>query len=212
MRIILLGPPGAGKGTQAKLICDKYSIPHLSTGDIFRKNISEETELGIQAKKFIDKGQLVPDELTISIVKDRLLQEDCNKGFLLDGFPRTVNQAEELGNLLKNISCSLDAVVLIDVPDEYIYERNTGRRICSNCGISYHIKFNSPKVSGQCDACGGKLIQRSDDSEVTVRHRLKVYDEQTHPLIEYYQNIHSLKVVDGTDGIPMVFDNICKQL
>lgn len=212
MRIILLGPPGAGKGTQAKLICDKYHIPHLSTGDIFRKNISEKTKLGIQAKEYIDKGQLVPDELTISIVRERLLQKDCNEGFLLDGFPRTVNQAEELGQLLKNISCTLDAVVLIDVPDQYIYERNTGRRICSNCGISYHIKFNPPKLSGQCDVCCGKLIQRSDDSEDTVRHRLQVYDEQTHPLIEYYKNIHSLKIVDGTDEILTVFHNICKQL
>lgn len=210
LRMILLGTPGAGKGTQAKLLCEKYEIPHLSTGDIFRKNIKEKTPLGIEAKGYIDKGQLVPDELTIQIVKDRLLEKDCHKGFLLDGFPRTLFQAEELGQFLNNIESRLDMVLLIDVPKEFIIERNTGRRICSSCGVSYHTKFHPTKESGKCDHCGGKTIQRNDDNEETIKQRLNVYTQQTQPLIEYYSANHCLCSVDGREDINSVFENICK--
>jgi len=206
--MILLGAPGAGKGTQAKLICEKYKIPHLSTGDIFRMNISTKTPLGIEAKKYIDKGQLVPDALTIQVVIDRLMEQDCKNGFLLDGFPRTVFQAEELSKFLASINSRLDIVLLIDVPNEFIIERNIGRRICSSCGVSYHIKFNPPKELGSCDLCGGRLIQRNDDNEVTVKERLNVYTNQTHPLIDYYKTNHSLSTVDGRDTILSVSKNI----
>lgn len=208
MRMILLGAPGAGKGTQAKLICEKYNITHLSTGDIFRMNISTCTPLGVEAKKFIDKGQLVPDDLTIQVVEDRLMKEDCKNGFLLDGFPRTVFQAKELGKFLQNINKTLDVVLLIDVPKEFILERNIGRRICSSCGTSYHIKFNPPKKLGACDYCHGKLIQRNDDNEETVNERLNVYINQTHPLIDYYEKNHSLSIIDGRDDIPTVSKNV----
>ena len=212
MRIILLGAPGAGKGTQAKLICEKFDIPHLSTGDIFRMNISTKTLLGVQAKEYIDKGQLVPDALTIQVVKDRLMENDCKRGFLLDGFPRTVFQAQELGKFLKNVNSTLDVVLLIDVPKEFIIERNVGRRICSSCGVSYHIKFNPPKELGICSFCGGKLIQRNDDNEETVKERLNVYTNQTHPLIDYYETKHSLSTVDGRDDILTVSKNISRIL
>lgn len=212
MRIILLGPPGAGKGTQAKLICEKYGIPHLSTGDIFRKNISEKTPLGIEAKDYIHRGLLVPDELTVMIVKDRLLETDCEKGFLLDGFPRTVFQADKLDRFLQLKSLALDSVLFIDVPKEYIVERNTGRRICSACGLSYHIKFHPPKEAGKCDICAGRLIQRTDDDEKIVKERLNVYDVQTHPLIDYYNEKHSLHTVNGKENIDIVFLSICDAL
>ncbi|MBW9157252.1 adenylate kinase [Clostridium tagluense] len=208
MRMILLGAPGAGKGTQANLICEKYNIPHLSTGDIFRMNISTCTPLGVQAKKYIDKGQLVPDNLTIQVVEDRLVREDCKDGFLLDGFPRTVFQAEELAKFLQSINNTLDVVLLIDVPTAFILERNIGRRICSSCGSSYHIKFNPPEELGICDFCSGKLIQRNDDNEETVKERLNVYTTQTHPLIDYYKTNHSLSTVDGRDDILTVSKNI----
>ncbi|MCB2310956.1 adenylate kinase [Clostridium tagluense] len=208
MRMILLGAPGAGKGTQANLICEKYNIPHLSTGDIFRMNISTCTSLGVQAKKYIDKGQLVPDDLTIQVVEDRLVGEDCKDGFLLDGFPRTVFQAEELAKFLQSINNTLDVVLLIDVPTGFILERNIGRRICSSCGSSYHIKFNPPEELGICDFCSGKLIQRNDDNEETVKERLNVYTTQTHPLIDYYKTNHSLSTVDGRDDILTVSKNI----
>lgn len=206
--MILLGAPGAGKGTQANLICEKYNIPHLSTGDIFRMNISTCTPLGVQAKKYIDKGQLVPDDLTIQVVEDRLVREDCKDGFLLDGFPRTVFQAEELAKFLQSINNTLDVVLLIDVPTAFILERNIGRRICSSCGSSYHIKFNPPEELGICDFCSGKLIQRNDDNEETVKERLNVYTTQTHPLIDYYKTNHSLSTVDGRDDILTVSKNI----
>lgn len=212
MKIILLGPPGAGKGTQAKFISEKYSVPHISTGDIFRKNIAEKTPLGIKAKSYLDAGKLVPDELTIDIVKDRLGMEDCQKGFLLDGFPRTVNQAKALDDFLKSDSKSVDAALLIDVPKEFILERMTGRRVCSSCGASYHIKFNPTKVHGKCDACGGDVVQRKDDTESTVKDRLDVYAEQTQPLIGYYKNENKLLAVDGTGDIDEVFERVKKSL
>lgn len=212
MRIVLLGPPGAGKGTQAKSISNKYSIPHISTGDIFRKNISEKTSLGIEAKGYIDKGHLVPDSLTIDLVKDTLSQEFCKNGFLLDGFPRTVAQAEALKEFLKENGTDLDVALLIDVPQNFILERMTGRRVCTSCGASYHIKFNPPSVDGKCDVCGNDVVQRKDDTEATVKERLDVYDSQTQPLINYYDAEGLLKTVDGTKAINEVFESICNIL
>nr|WP_207710475.1 adenylate kinase [Clostridium senegalense] len=209
VKIILLGPPGAGKGTQAKSISNKYSIPHISTGDIFRKNISEKTPLGIEAKSYIDKGQLVPDKLTIDIVQDRLEHEDCKNGFLLDGYPRTVSQAEALKNFLNEKGEKLDTALLIDVQKEFIIDRMTGRRVCPDCGASYHVRFNPTKVEGKCDICGSVVIQRADDTESTVKDRLDVYETQTQPLIEYYKNQGLLSTVDGTQSIDDVFKDIC---
>ncbi|MBA4507339.1 adenylate kinase [Clostridium sporogenes] len=208
MRVILLGPPGAGKGTQAKLISEKFSIPHISTGDIFRANIKEKTPLGIEAKRYIDNGQLVPDEVTIGIVKDRLTKDDCDNGFLLDGFPRTVAQAEALDEFLKGINKDLDVALLIKVPEEFILERMTGRRVCTSCGASYHIRFNPPKIEGKCDICDNELIQRKDDTEATVKERLEVYSKQTYPLINYYKDNGIISEVNGTESIHEVFGNI----
>ncbi|EJE7235399.1 adenylate kinase [Clostridium botulinum] len=208
MRVILLGPPGAGKGTQAKLISEKFSIPHISTGDIFRANIKEKTPLGIEAKRYIDNGQLVPDEVTIGIVKDRLTKDDCDNGFLLDGFPRTVAQAEALDEFLKGIDKDLDVALLIKVPEEFILERMTGRRVCTSCGASYHIRFNPPKIEGKCDICDNELIQRKDDTEATVKERLEVYSKQTYPLINYYKDNGIISEVNGTESIDEVFGNI----
>ncbi|MCY6483477.1 adenylate kinase [Clostridium aestuarii] len=212
MRIILLGPPGAGKGTQAKLVSEKYSIPHISTGDIFRKNISEKTPLGVKAKGYIDKGLLVPDELTIDIVKDRLAKDDCISGFLLDGFPRTVKQAEALEDFLRNDNQTVDTALLIDVPSEFILERMTGRRVCPSCGASYHMKFNPPKIEGKCDDCGNDVIQRKDDTEETVKDRIDVYEKQTQPLADYYKAKDQLFVVDGTQSIGDVFKTISEHI
>ena len=212
MKIVLLGPPGAGKGTQAKSISNRYSIPHISTGDIFRKNISENTPLGIEAKSYMDNGQLVPDEVTINMVKDRLQQDDCKNGYLLDGFPRTVHQAEALDNFLTEREESIATALLIEVPKEFILERMTGRRVCPSCGASYHIKFNPPTNDGKCDLCGSDVIQRKDDTEETVKERLDVYENQTQPLIDFYKNKKQLSVVDGTQAINEVFESICKIL
>jgi adenylate kinase len=212
VKVVLFGPPGAGKGTQAKSICNRYSIPHISTGDIFRKNISENTPLGIEAKKYIDNGQLVPDEVTINMVKDRLQAEDCKLGYLLDGFPRTVHQANALEEFLDDRKESLDTALLIQVPSEFILERMTGRRVCPSCGASYHVKFNPTKIESKCDVCGSDIIQRKDDSEETVKERLAVYERQTQPLIEYYKEKDLLSVVDGTKAINEVFESICKIL
>ncbi|GKX68838.1 adenylate kinase [Inconstantimicrobium mannanitabidum] len=209
MKIVLLGPPGAGKGTQAKSISNKYSIPHISTGDIFRKNISENTPLGLEARKYIDNGQLVPDEVTINMVKDRLSQEDCKQGYLLDGFPRTVQQAEALQTFLSERGEKLDTALLIEVPRDFILERMTGRRVCPGCGASYHIKFNPPTNSGKCDLCGDNVIQRKDDTEETVMERLNVYEAQTQPLIDFYKERNMLSAVDGTKAINKVFESIC---
>lgn len=212
MKIVLLGPPGAGKGTQAKSISNKYSIPHISTGDIFRKNISENTPLGIEAKSYMDKGQLVPDEVTINMVKDRLSQDDCKTGYLLDGFPRTVAQAEALDSFLNEKNDELDTALAIEVPNEFILERMTGRRVCPSCGASYHIKFNPPADNKHCDLCGTEVVQRKDDTESTVKERLEVYGRETEPLISYYDGKNKLSTVDGTKAINEVFRGICSIL
>ena len=212
MKIVLLGPPGAGKGTQAKSISNRYSIPHISTGDIFRKNISEGTPLGIEAKGYIDKGQLVPDEVTINMVKDRLTWEDCKNGYLLDGFPRTVAQAEALEGFLADRNEKLDTALSIEVPSSFILERMTGRRVCPSCGASYHVKFNPPTKDGVCDVCGSDIVQRKDDTEETVSERLEVYERQTQPLIDFYNNKNLLSTVDGTKAINEVFESICSIL
>lgn len=209
MKIILLGPPGAGKGTQAKSISNRYSIPHISTGDIFRKNMSENTPLGIEARRYIDNGQLVPDEVTIDMVKERLKEDDCKKGYLLDGFPRTVVQAEALQDFLNQRDEKLDTALCIEVPNDFILERMTGRRVCPSCGASYHVKFNPTKISGKCDVCGSDIIQRADDVEETVKERLDVYERQTQPLIDFYKERNLLSVVDGTKAINKVFESIC---
>lgn len=212
MRIVLLGPPGAGKGTQAKSISIRYSIPHISTGDIFRKNIAEKTPLGVEAKEHIDRGQLVPDNLTINLIEERLKEDDCVNGYLLDGFPRTVTQARALTEFLQERNEQLTTALLIKVPHEFILDRMTGRRVCPGCGASYHIRYNPPQIIGKCDLCGSDVIQRKDDTEDTVRERLEVYDNQTQPLIDYYQKMNLLSVVDGTRAINEVFEGICKVL
>ncbi|EOD01011.1 adenylate kinase [Caldisalinibacter kiritimatiensis] len=212
MRLILLGPPGAGKGTQASKIVKKYNIPHISTGDIFRKNIKEGTELGKKAKEYMDKGFLVPDEVVVAIVKDRLMKDDCKEGFLLDGFPRTVAQADALDTELSNLNVSLDKVLNISVSKENLIERAVGRRVCKECGETYHVKFNPPKKDNICDACGGELHQRKDDTEETVTKRIEVYLEQTKPLIDYYSEKGILVDINGEQDIDAVFSDIVSVL
>lgn len=212
MRLILLGPPGAGKGTQASAIVEKYNIPHISTGDIFRANIKEKTELGKQIEEYLNKGLLVPDELVVSIVKDRISKEDCKNGFLLDGFPRTVAQAEALDEELKNMSLTIDKVINIQADKDLLIERIIGRRICRDCGATYHIKFSPTKKEGICDKCGGELYQREDDKLETVEKRIEVYTEQTKPLIDYYAKKGLLLNVDGTKDKKEVFEYIVKSL
>ncbi len=208
LRLILLGPPGAGKGTQASGIIEKYNVPHISTGDIFRKNIKEGTDLGKKAKEYMDKGLLVPDEVVVAIVKDRLTEDDCKKGFLLDGFPRTVAQADALDGELKALDYSLDYVLNIEVDKDILIERAVGRRICKNCGATYHIKYNPPKTENVCDECGGELYQRDDDTEETVSKRIEVYLKQTKPLIEYYNDKNLLVDINGEQDIDKVFEDI----
>ena len=188
MKIILMGPPGAGKGTQAEKLVEVYQIPHISTGDMFRKAQKEGTELGLKAKSYMDQGQLVPDEVTVGIVKERLAEDDCKEGFLLDGFPRTVQQADALDGILKELGMALDRVVNIEVDKAFLVDRLTGRRVCRTCGATYHVTNKAPKVEGVCDKCGGELYQRNDDKIETVSNRLDVYAAQTAPLIEYYQS------------------------
>ncbi len=212
MRLILLGPPGAGKGTQAEFIIDNFDIPHISTGDIFRKNIKEGTELGTRAKSFMDQGKLVPDSLVVEIVEDRLKESDCKNGFLLDGFPRTVVQAEELDKVLEAMSVDLDAVINIKVNPEMLVARAIGRRICRNCGATYHVVNNPPKQEGVCDKCGGELYQRSDDVEETVKNRINVYIEETSPLIQYYDKRGKLVDIEGEQEIHAVSQDIVKAL
>ena len=208
MKIIMLGAPGAGKGTQAKQIADKYSIPHVSTGDIFRANIKNGTELGKKAKQYMDQGALVPDELTCDLVMDRIQQDDCKNGFVLDGFPRTIPQAEALDAALEKINEKMDYAIDVDVPDENIVNRMSGRRACLNCGATYHLISIPPKVEGICDRCGSEIVLREDDKPETVQKRLKVYHEQTQPLIDYYKNQGILKSVDGTQPMDEVFKAI----
>ena len=212
MKIIMLGAPGAGKGTQAKMLADKYGIPHISTGDIFRANIKNETELGKKAKEYMDQGLLVPDELTCNLVVDRIQQDDCKKGYILDGFPRTIPQAEALDNALTELKDSLDYAINVEVPDDNIVNRMSGRRACVGCGATYHIVYNPTKEEGICDRCGKELILRDDDKPETVQKRLTVYHEQTQPLIDYYQKKGILKEVDGTVDMKDVFDAIVKVL
>ena len=208
MKIIMLGAPGAGKGTQAKIIADKYSVPHISTGDIFRANIKNGTELGMEAKKYMDQGLLVPDELTVKILLDRVAQEDCKNGYVLDGFPRTIPQAEVLDNELTKLGEKIDFAIDVNVPDENIINRMSGRRACLACGATYHITHVPPKQEGICDRCGKELVLRDDDKPETVKNRLEIYHEQTQPLIDFYTEKGVLKTVDGTVPMNEVFDAI----
>lgn len=208
MKIIMLGAPGAGKGTQAKMIAEKYSIPHISTGDIFRANIKNGTELGKKAKSYMDKGQLVPDELTLDLIMDRFKEDDCKNGYVLDGFPRTIPQAEALDKALETAGEKVDFAIDVDVPDENIVKRMGGRRACVNCGATYHIVYSPTKIEGKCDKCGEDLIVRDDDKPETVLSRLDVYHTQTQPLIDYYNNQGILRTVDGTVDMKDVFNAI----
>ena len=212
MKIIMLGAPGAGKGTQAKQIADKYSIPHISTGDIFRANLKAGTELGKKAKEYMDQGLLVPDELTCDLVMDRIAQDDCQNGFVLDGFPRTIPQAEALDAALTKINQKMDYAIDVDVPDDNIINRMSGRRACLNCGATYHIVSIPTKVEGVCDRCGNSVVLRDDDQPETVKKRLNVYHEQTQPLIDYYNGKNVLVEVDGTKDMKDVFGDIVKIL
>ena len=212
MKIIMLGAPGAGKGTQAKMLADKYMIPHISTGDIFRANIKNGTELGQKAKTYMDQGLRVPDELVCDLVVDRVQQDDCAKGYILDGFPRTIPQAEALDAALSKLGAKIDYAVNVEVPDENIVNRMSGRRACVACGATYHIVHNPTKVEGVCDRCGKELILRDDDKPETVTKRLNVYHEQTQPLIEYYTKQGALVEVDGTMNMDDVFNAIVKIL
>ena len=208
MKIIMLGAPGAGKGTQAQMIADKYNIPHISTGDIFRANIKNGTELGKKAKEYMDKGLLVPDELTVQLLLDRVANDDCKDGYVLDGFPRTIPQADVLDSELTKLGDKVDFAVNVDVPDENIVRRMSGRRACLKCGATYHIEHIPPKTEGICDKCGSELVQREDDKPETVQNRLSVYHEQTQPLIDYYDKKNILKTVDGTKDMQEVFNDI----
>ena len=212
MKIVMLGAPGAGKGTQAERIADKYQIPHISTGDIFRANIKAGTELGKKAKSYMDQGLLVPDSLTVDLLLDQVGQADCKDGYILDGFPRTIPQAESLKKALSDKGEALDFAVNVDVPDENIVARMSGRRACPKCGATYHIAYAAPKKEGVCDKCGAELILRDDDKPETVANRLKVYHDQTQPLIDYYTKENILHTVDGTQDMEKVFADIVKIL
>lgn len=212
MYILLMGPPGAGKGTQAERLIEKYGVPQISTGDMFRTAVKEGTPLGLEAKKFMDKGQLVPDAVTIGIVKERLMKDDCRQGFILDGFPRTTAQAVSLDAILRDLSIKLDGVINISVPNESLVKRTTGRQICRACGATYHKLFKPSKVDNVCDKCGGELYQRDDDKEETVKKRLEVYSAQTKPLIDYYKNTNLYVEIDGGQGMEAVFGAIIANL
>ena len=208
MNLLIMGPPGAGKGTQAERMVKELQITHISTGDMFRAAIANGTEMGMKAKEYMDKGALVPDEVVIGMVKDRLQQDDCKKGFLLDGFPRTVEQAKALDETLKDLSINLNAVINIEVPLDKLMARLTGRRVCKSCGASYHVIFNPPAEEGKCNSCGGELYQRSDDNEESVKTRLDAYMEKTQPLIDYYQHQGILKNINGDQDIEKVLQDI----
>ncbi len=208
MKLILLGPPGAGKGTQAKMLTEKFSIPQISTGDILRAAVKDGTAMGQKAKEYMNAGGLVPDEVVVGIVRDRLQEDDCNNGFILDGFPRTVAQADALQASLQEMGKELDRVISLEVDTEALVERLTGRRTCKNCGRGYHVKFDPPRKAGICDTCGGELFQREDDQEETIRKRLQVYADQTAPLISYYREAGVLIELDGMQPIPLVHKKI----
>jgi len=212
MKIIMLGAPGAGKGTQAKLIAEKYGIPHVSTGDIFRANIKEGTALGKEAKEYMDKGQLVPDELTVRILLDRVSKKDCENGYVLDGFPRTIPQAEVLDNEVAKLGDKIDFAIDVEVPDENIIKRMGGRRSCPKCGATYHVEHIPPKEEGICDVCKAELVLRDDDKPETVKNRLEVYHKQTQPLIDHYSKQNILRTVDGTRDMDTVFADIVRLL
>lgn len=208
MKLILLGPPGAGKGTQAKMLTEKFSIPQISTGDILRAAVKDGTAMGQKAKKHMNAGGLVPDEVVVGIVRDRLQEDDCNNGFILDGFPRTVAQADALQTSLQEMGKELDRVISLEVDTEALVERLTGRRMCKKCGRGYHVKFDPPRKAGICDTCSGELFQREDDQEETIRKRLQVYADQTAPLISYYREAGVLMELDGMQPIPLVHEKI----
>jgi adenylate kinase len=212
MKLILLGPPGAGKGTQAKRLVDKYNIPQISTGDMLRAAVREGTQLGVEAKKFMDAGQLVPDSVVIGLIEERVAKPDCKSGFMLDGFPRTVGQADALKGVLSNRGLVIDHVISIEVPNEELVERLTGRRTCKACGAGFHVQFDPPKKAGVCDKCGGELYQRDDDKEATIRNRLKVYEDQTAPLIAYYKKAGLLRPIAGQGSIDDIFARITSVL
>jgi adenylate kinase len=208
MKLLIMGRPGAGKGTQAANIKEYYNIPHISTGDMFRQAMKNETKLGLEAKSYMEKGALVPDEVTIGIVEERLLEDDCKNGFLLDGFPRTIAQAEALDAFLAKNGVKLDAVLDVNVPAEILVRRMVSRRVCMTCGATFHVEFNAPKVEGICDNCGAKLIQRPDDTEETAVNRLAVYDQNTAPLLDFYAKKNLLKTVNGDQPLDKVFEDI----
>lgn len=212
MNLMLFGAPGAGKGTQAKFLIEKYNIPQISTGDILRAAIADKTDMGMEAKKFMDDGKLVPDSTIIGIIKDRLAQDDCKDGFILDGFPRTLPQAQALNELMKDMNISLDKVISLDVPDELIVGRITGRRVCSKCGASFHVEFNPSKKEDICDYCGGELGIRKDDNADTVKSRLEAYHEQTSPLIEFYTTMGVIVTLDGTKDVSEVTSDMIAAL
>ncbi|HEX9950080.1 MAG TPA: adenylate kinase [Thermodesulfobacteriota bacterium] len=212
MDLILLGPPGSGKGTQAKKMVDRYHLPQISTGDILRAALKEKTPLGLEAKQYMDQGKLVPDEVVVGIVRDRLKASDCQGGFILDGFPRTVPQAEALETTLRAMNRGIGHVISIEVDNAELLKRLGGRRTCRNCGAMYHLVFDPPKKEGVCDTCGGELYQRADDQEKTIRERLKVYDKQTAPLIQYYRGKGLLRAIDGVGGVEEIFQRIVKAI
>lgn len=210
MKIIMMGAPGAGKGTRAAFLAENFNIPHISTGDIFRANLKEGTEYGLKAKEYMDKGQLVPDELTVKILLDRVKKDDCLNGYVLDGFPRTIRQAEILDEELLRLNDKIDYVIDVDVSDEVIKERMSGRRVCTECSATYHIIYNKTKEEGICDKCGGEVILRADDAERTVDKRLKVYHEETFPLIEFYEKRGILEKVDGSGSLSTALSTVVK--
>lgn len=212
MRLVFLGPPGAGKGTQADIVSERLGLPHISPGDMFRKAVKEGTPLGSKVKAFMDRGELVPDDVTIEVIEERISRPDCARGFILDGFPRNLAQAEALERMFERLGLRLDAVINFEVPLDILVDRSVGRRVCRSCGATYHVRYNQPRVEGVCDACGATLVQRDDDKEETVKQRLKVYLEQTEPLVDYYARRGKLLSVDGSRPVGVVTAEILKTL